>query len=99
EQLIIWGNRQLRQKDELTEQQIDAPLGVFGYKTDIRKSGDTRWFSQNQIIANQNMMIAGETMVPAGTPFELPTEVHPTSHGNTLEEGFWLPMYFASWNG
>lgn len=99
EQLIIWGNRQLRQKDEITEQKIDAPLGVFGYKVDVRKLGDTKWSSQNRIVVRQDMLINGETLVPAGQSLELPTEVYPTSHGNTMEEGFWLPMYFASWNG
>lgn len=100
EQLTIWGNRQLRQKDEITELPIDAPLGVFGYKVDVRKLGDDRWFSQNQVKANQDMVMQnGEVLAGINQPFELPTEVHPSSHGNTMEEGFWLPMYFASWNG
>ena len=100
EQLIIWGNRQLRQKDEITELPIDAPLGVFGYKVDVRELGDERWFSQNQIKANQDIILtAGNVIAEAGQSFELPVEVHPSSHGNTMEEGFWLPMYFASWNG
>ncbi len=99
EQLIIWSNRQLRQKDEITEQKIDAPLGVFGYKVDVRKSGDSQWYSQNMIVPRQDMLIAGETLLTEGQSMELPTEVYPTSHGSTMEEGFWLPMYFASWNG
>ncbi|MBP0613268.1 hypothetical protein J8J42_09430 [Chryseobacterium sp. cx-311] len=99
EQLIIWGNRQLRQKDEITEQKIDAPLGVFGYKVDVRKSGDSQWYSQNMIVPRQDMLIAGEALLTEGQSLELPTEVYPTSHGSTMEEGFWLPMYFASWNG
>ncbi|WP_285269422.1 hypothetical protein [Kaistella rhinocerotis] len=100
EQLTIWGNRQLRQKDELTDLPIDAPLGVFGYKVDIRKLGDSTWFSQNRVMASQDIkMQNGEVLFAQNRPFELPTEVHPSSHGNTMEEGFWLPMYFAAWNG
>lgn len=100
EQLTIWGNRQLRQKDEITELPIDAPLGVFGYKVDVRKLGDLKWFSQNMVRANQNIVMQNsEILAAADHSFELPTEVHPSSHGNTMEEGFWLPMYFAAWNG
>lgn len=100
EQLTIWGNRQLRQKEELTDLPIDAPLGVFGYKVDIRKLGDSTWFSQNRVMASQDIkMQNGEVLFEQNRPFELPTEVHPSSHGNTMEEGFWLPMYFAAWNG
>lgn len=100
EQLTIWGNRQLRQKDERTDLPIDAPLGVFGYKVDMRKLGDSTWFSQNRVMASQDIkMQNGEILFAQNRPFELPTEVHPSSHGNTLEEGFWLPMYFAAWNG
>ncbi|WP_027376530.1 hypothetical protein [Kaistella palustris] len=100
EQLTIWGNRQLRQKDEITELPIDAPLGVFGYKVDVRKLGGAQWLSQNMVRATQDILMQnGELLAGLDQAFELPTEVHPSSHGNTMEEGFWLPMYFASWNG
>lgn len=105
EQLTIWGNRQLRQKDEITDLPVDAPLGVFGYKIDVREkpvseNPDNRWFSQNMIQPNQDIVLGnGERIAEMNQSFELPVEVHPSSHGNTKEEGFWLPIYFASWNG
>ena len=30
EQMLIWHNRQMRKKEETTELEVDAPLGVFG---------------------------------------------------------------------
>lgn len=106
EQLTIWGNRSLRQKDEVTEMPIDAPLGVFGYKTDVRKGGDAEndpensWRSQNMICARMDTEIgSGDILFEKDVAFEMPTEVHPSSHGDTKNSGFWLPMYFSSWNG
>ena len=100
EQLTIWGNRQLTQEDEKTGQYIDAPSGVFGYAIDVRKAGETRWFSQNAIQPIRPIDFGnGTSFSTDGSLFELPFEVHPSSHGNTKEEGFWLPMYLASWNG
>ncbi|MCU7618405.1 hypothetical protein NZ698_14490 [Chryseobacterium sp. PBS4-4] len=99
EQLTIWGNRQLKQKDEVTDLPIDAPLGVFGYKIDVRKKDTEAWSSQNLIFANQNISFGNQLIIPQNHLFELPVEVHPSSHGNTINEGFWLPMYYASWCG
>lgn len=99
EQLTIWGNRQLKQQDEVTEQPIDAPLGVFGYKIDVKKPGDENWFSQNLIVAPQDISFGAEQIIKANQPFELSLEVHPSSHGDTINEGFWMPMYYTSWNG
>lgn len=100
EQLAIWYNRQLRQKEEITNTPIDAPIGIFGYKIDVRRTGDTDWRSQNAIVANQPITLGNSVeLLKAGDALELPFEVHPSSHGETLSEGFWLPMYNASWSG
>ncbi len=100
EQLTIWGNRQLKQKDELTNLDIDAPLGVFGYKIDVRRNDDESWHSQNKIHPVESIVLPdGEEIINRAESLELPVEVHPSSHGNTDAEGFWLPMYYTSWNG
>lgn len=100
EQLAIWGNRQLTRKDEISNMDIDSPVGVFGYKIDVRKAGETDWRSQNMIAANQDTGVGtNEVIFKKSEPFELPTEVHPSSHGDTKNDGFWLPMYFSAWNG
>ncbi len=104
EQLTIWGNRQLKQKDEISDLPIDAPLGVFGYKVDVRKIDATtdvepNWSSQNLIYAENTISFGDQTVIKKDIPFELPLEVHPSSHGDTLGDGFWLPMYYVSWSG
>lgn len=100
EQLTIWQNRQMLQKEEITGMDVDAPLGVFSYCIDAQKEGDTKWLSQNSIISQAGVMIEGGISVaPPGTKLELGTEVHATAHGNSASEGFWLPMYFTNWIG
>lgn len=104
EQLTIWGNRQLSQKDEATELPIDAPLGVIGYKIDVRlqkdeSEDDDDWHSQNLVYSPYGISFGEQTIIKADTPFELPVEVHPSSHGDTKAEGFWLPIYYVSWSG
>ena len=99
EQLTIWGNRQLCQQDEATDLPIDAPLGVFGYKVDVKLEKDTEWHSQNLVYSPHAISFGRQIVIEQNKRFELPLEVYPSSHGNTKEEGFWLPMYYASWSG
>lgn len=101
EQMLIWNNRQMRKKEETTDLEVDAPLGVFGYRIDVRKKGDVNWLSQNAIIANNGITIQEDniTIAGAGTPLEPGVEIHPAAHGNSEQDGFWLPMYFTNWMG
>ncbi len=101
EQIAIWHNRQMLQKEEVSGNSIDAPLGVFGYKLDVRKKGDVKWLSQNSLIAKQTMSLAnGEVnLFENGDLLEPGIEIHPTAHGNSKNDGFWLPIYFSGWAG
>jgi len=101
EQIAIWFNRQMLQKEETTDTEIDAPLGVFGYRLDVREKGQENWLSQNKIIAERGTSILnGEIEITAiGDKLEPGTEVHPAAHGNSVNDGFWLPMYFSAWAG
>lgn len=103
EQMLIWHNRQMRRKEETTELPVDAPLGVFGYRVDARKKGDAKWFSQNAVIAKDGITIQEDNIVvgdaDAAAPLEPAVEIHPAAHGNSKEDGFWLPMYFTNWMG
>ena len=103
EQMLIWHNRQMRKKEELTDIDVDAPLGVFGYRIDARKSGDVQWLSQNTIISKNRITIAQDNIdvgnADAITPLEPGVEIHPAAHGNSATDGFWLPMYFTNWMG
>lgn len=101
EQVAIWLNRQMLQKEEQTGNPIEAPLGVFGYRVDVKTEDDDRWHSQNSVLAERGTALAqGRIQIAeAGMVLEPGIEIHPASHGNSQEEGFWLPMYFTSWTG
>ncbi len=101
EQLTIWNNRQMLQKEETTDSDVDSPLGVFSYCIDAQKEGDAKWFAQNRIVAPDGIIIQQDNIQVAapGRIVELGTEVHAASHGNSATDGFWLPMYFTNWMG
>lgn len=101
EQIAIWFNRQMLQKEEQTGSPVEAPLGVFGYRVDVKTKDDERWRSQNSVIAERGTALAqgGIQIAEAGAVLEPGIEIHPAAHGNSQEEGFWLPMYFTSWAG
>lgn len=100
EQIAIWYNRQMLQKEEQSGLTIDAPLGVFGYRLDARKAGTTDWLSQNSLkVEIPTVLTGGIPISDAGHFIEPGVEVHPAAHGDSKNDGFWLPMYFASWAG
>ncbi|MBC6108992.1 hypothetical protein ACFOG5_13295 [Pedobacter fastidiosus] len=101
EQIAIWYNRQMLQKEEQSGATIDAPLGVFGYRLDVRKLGEDKWLSQNSLVVQQTTALDGGAIPISvvGDILEPGTEVHPAAHGDSEGEGFWLPMYFSSWAG
>ncbi|MDQ3022601.1 MAG: hypothetical protein M3R36_18860 [Bacteroidota bacterium] len=101
EQLTIWQNRQMKQKEENTDLKVDAPLGVFSYCIDAKKTTDQKWFSQNSIMAPGDIIVqqGNIKIVSKDQKLELGSEVHATSHGRSRDEGFWLPMYFVNWLG
>jgi hypothetical protein len=101
EQMLIWNNRQMRQKEETTGETVDAPLGVFGYRIDARLDGTVDWFSQNNVVATNGITIQQGNIKIAepGTDLEPPVEIYPAAHGNSKLDGFWLPLYFTNWMG
>ncbi|WP_316829605.1 hypothetical protein [Pedobacter aquatilis] len=101
EQIAIWYNRQMLKKEEQTDTAVDTPLGVFGYKVDVRKKGEERWLSQNSLVLQQNTALKnGQLLISrAGEIVEPGIEIHPAAHGDSQGDGFWLPMYFSSWMG
>lgn len=101
EQITIWYNRQMQQADELTGTKVDAPLGIFGYRIDVREAGKMEWLSQNMVVNPDPVILPQHQMeiIPAHTSFEPGYEVFPAAHGDARNDGFWLPMYFAGWIG
>ena len=88
------------------DKRLDAPLGVFGYAVDVRELANpaNAWESLNQVETRQALAIASPpdpavVFAPAGQGLELPYQVYPMQLDGDKSKSYWLPMYFAGWNG
>jgi hypothetical protein len=104
EQLLIWYYRQLTENpsDPGSGERVDAPLGVSGYRIDV-KEADGKWSSLNTVKA-RNLDHAWEikgadTKIIKGRQLELPYQVYPTQIDGEANSLFWLPMYYTNWIG
>lgn len=98
EQILIWYIRQLMEEESVGGQQrIDAPLGVFGYKVDVKEKGSANWESLNLVKNKIPLKINGNTLQDFSG--ELPYQVYPSQLDGDKNKSYWLPMYFANWNG
>ncbi|HTV91508.1 MAG TPA: hypothetical protein VMG98_02200 [Verrucomicrobiae bacterium] len=89
EQITIWFNRQL------DATQVDAPLGVAGYRLDVREHGTTAW---NSLCAVTGAIALGSTSL--GTfDGEFGVETVPANLDPTQPSQWWLPSYFSHWRG
>ena len=80
---------------------MDAPLGVFGYRIDVREQiPGAAWNSLNLVRSKQVYNI-GDASVgnAANQELELPFQVFPAQLDNNKNSPFWLPMYFTNWIG
>ncbi len=108
EQILIWYMRQMSIDTTVTnpDKRLDAPLGVFGYAVDVRDtSNPTNPFeSLNFVKTRQDFAIPNPPGQPVqfsskGSTLELPYQVYPTQLDGDQSKNYWLPMYFAGWNG
>lgn len=107
EQILIWYMRQLEANpsdpgpDANNRKRIDAPLGVFGYRIDVKEDAvDGNWSSLNLVSCRQAYDFGGVSLGNnMNQQLELPFQVFPTQLDNDTKAPFWLPMYFASWTG
>ncbi len=101
EQILIWYMRQLEANPQDPGKRVDAPLGVFGYKIDVKEDAvNAGWSSLNLVRCKQAYSFGGASI--GNTPnqqLELPFQVFPTQLDNDTTAPFWLPMYFTSWIG
>lgn len=100
ERVCEWQNRQLKERADQpgTGKRLDAPLGVFGYRVDVRPQGTAGWHS---LVAVQSKTTLQLGPVNLGSfSGELAVEVHPMQlDGDQANGEFWLPVYFTQWNG
>lgn len=106
EQLLIWMNRQLEEDPGKpgTGERIDAPMGVIGYRLDVReKSADpanpNAWTSLCQVQNKAELMLGATSVGALGEASELSVEVYPSIPDGDVNKHFWLPAYFAYWIG
>ena len=107
EQILIWYIRQLVEDPVVgAGERIDAPIGAFGYKVDVRedKQPPVPWQSLNQVNSKAALTVVDPVTHDAVTlgnviAKELPYQVYPAQLDGDLGKNYWLPMYFAAWAG
>ena len=96
EQIAEWFNRQV-DRDGAGNLPSDAPLGVAGYRVDVRRQGDPDWNSLVRVESRGDLSLgphqlgafAGESVVEA-----IPMQV-----SKRRPSEYWMPSYFCSWRG
>ncbi|MCP4204377.1 MAG: hypothetical protein GY769_20895, partial [bacterium] len=85
---------------------IDAPPGVFGYAIDVRETAEPEkpWESLNRVESRQPLILTnpdtpGDPIQLGEYDGELPFQVYPMQVDGHKDKNYWLPMYFANWNG
>jgi hypothetical protein len=109
EQILIWYMRQMMIDPTVTgpDKRLDAPLAVFGYAIDVRESATPAndWESLTLVESRVPLVLQ---FLDGGDPAsitlgdfsgELPYQVYPSQLDGDLTKSYWLPMYFAAWNG
>ena len=99
EQLLIWQNRQMLSDPATPGKRIDAPLGVFFYRVDVREAGDPAWHSLVRVRSKAALTLAGEAVAPAQTELETGVQVFPSKVNGAIDTAYWLPSYYAQWYG
>ena len=105
EQILIWQNRQWLADPTIPgNQRVDAPLGVFSYRVDVREikhpvDPDEPWSSLTLVRNNNGLMLGGEIISSEGKELELGVQVFPTQINAPAGSDFWLPSYFTQWYG
>lgn len=91
EQITIWADRQI---DPVKKGFDDFPLGVHGYRVDVRDVDSGTWFS----LARAEGKFGIKDTIFGDIKNELGIEVHPVTPMDVLEDrSYWLPMYFTNW--
>ena len=107
EQILIWYIRQLAEAPDVgVGKRIDAPIGMFGYKIDVRedRAAPGPWDSLNRVNSKAPLTVvnpATQQVITLGDYIdrELPFQVYPSQLDGDLGKTYWLPMYFAAWAG
>jgi hypothetical protein len=108
EQVTVWLNNQidlLRDRVGGTTDTAEAPLGVQGYRVDVRVQGSSAWSSlcvvNGTLPFNQTAFGgAASTSITGNEFWVVPAPVRPSTNDNSNNnQPGWLPLYFAQWAG
>jgi hypothetical protein len=107
EQILVWYIRQLATDASVGGGgRIDAPLGMFGYRIDVRDDAPVPgpWTPLNQVASKAPLTVinpvSGENIALGDfNDRELPFQVYPSQLDGDTTKSYWLPMYFAAWAG
>ena len=85
----------------------ETPLGVHGYRVDVRVAGQQGWASlcevQGTLPFNDNGYGTGYSTSIDGELWVAPAPIRPSQGGapanDSNDEDAWLPLYFAQWAG
>ncbi len=92
EDIVIAQNRQMGLDPETMSEPAEAPMGVVGYRIDVREKGKTTWHSLSK-VSTTKFAFGGIDFGPK--EWESRTEVFPS----TIKDQFWLPSYYTRWKG
>ena len=92
EQQLIWMNRQV--SDPAVETR-ESPMGMAGFRVDVRKQGETDWHSLMRVHAQ--LVIGAEEV--GRFDGELKVQAAPTQLDSDEGGEYWLSTYFSEWQG
>ncbi|HYF31645.1 MAG TPA: hypothetical protein VD993_11040 [Chitinophagaceae bacterium] len=96
EQLLIWQNRQMT-LDPDTGQRLDAPMGIFNHRIDVRKHGESDAEWNSLVKVRGDLQLNGIAL--GHFDGELGIEVGPVQQDGQKQGIFWLPAYYTQWTG
>ena len=91
EQVTIWLNRQI----DPGSASLDAPMGVLGYRVDVREAGGAQWHS----LCRARGPVKVRATAVGDFDGELGVETIPTQLDGETTGDYWLPVYYTSWTG
>ena len=104
EQVTIWLDRSvglLRDRATGTATNPQSPLGVLGYRVDVRDSTATLWNSLCAVTGNlpfSGATVSGAGSTPSGELFINPAPTR-SDVAAAATDPAWMPLYFAAWRG
>lgn len=91
EQIVTWFNRQV----DSSASAANAPMGVMGYRIDVREAGAPDWDSL--VRASTTVLVGGSDLGDAELDWRV--EVAPNRLMGDLAGRSWLPSYMTAWTG